>query len=102
MLSVKSQKSPRTGYTNSQKPPHTSQTGHNFECAEPAGEKQAIIKPSSRWSSGAKNQLDYYDGLRKQLDVLKQEYAANTDSFNIAQRVFRKNKLAIENLERRN
>ena len=98
---MKSQKSTQTGHKNSQKPPPTSQTGYNIECAESAGEKQAIIKPSSRRSSGAKNGQDYCDGLRKQLEVLKQEHAANTDTFNIARRAYRKSKLAIENLERR-
>jgi hypothetical protein len=96
---VKSQKSTQTGHKNSQKPPPTSQTGHNIECTKSASKKQAIIKPSSCQSSGAKNGLDYCDGLRKQLEVLKQEHTANTDTFKIAQRAFRKSKLAIENLE---
>ncbi len=98
---MKSRKSTQTGHKNSQKPPPKSQAGHNIECAKSASEKQAIIKPSSRQSSGEKNGLDYCDGLRKQLEVLKQEHAANTDTFNIARRAFRKSKLAIENLERR-
>ena len=98
---MKSRKSTQTGHKNSQKPPPTSQTGHNIECAKSASEKQAIIKPSSCQSSGAKNGLDYCDGLRKQLEVLKQEHAAKTDSFNVAQMAFCKSKLAIENLERR-
>ena len=97
---MKSQKSTRTRHKNSQKPPPKSQTGHNIECAKSASEKQAIIKPSSCQSSGAKNGLDYCDGLRKQLEVLKQEHTANTDTFNVAQTVYRKSKLAIENLER--
>ena len=98
---MKSQKSSQTSHKNSQKPPLTSQIGHNFECIESLGEKQAIIKPNACQSSGAKNGLDYCDGLRKQLEVLKQEHAANTDTFNIARRAYRKSKLAIENLERR-
>jgi hypothetical protein len=98
---VKSQKSTRTGHKNSQKPPPTFQTGHNIECTESASEKQAIIKPSSCQSSGTKNGQDYSDGLRKELEVLKQKHAANTDLFNIARRAFHKSKLAIENLERR-
>ena len=97
---MESQKSPRTRHKNSQKPPPTSQKGHNIECAESASEKQATIKASSRRSSGAKDGLDYSDGLRKKLEVLKQEHAANTDIFNIARRAYRKSKLAIENLER--
>ena len=94
---MKSRKSTRTGHKNSQNPPPTSQTGHNIECAESASEKQATKEASSRQSSGAKNGLDYCDGLRKQLEVLKQEHAANTDTFNIARRAYRKSKLAMEN-----
>ena len=97
---MKSRKSTQTGHKNSQKPPPTSQTGHNIECAESASKKQAIIMPSSRRSSGAKNGQDFCDGLRKQLEVLKQEHAANTVTFNIARNAYRKSKLAIENLER--
>ncbi len=97
---MESQKSPRTRHKNSQKPPPTSQKGHNIECTESASEKQATIKASSRQSSGAKNGLDS-DGLRKELEVLKQEHATNTDTFNIARRAYRKSKLAIENLEQR-
>ena len=82
---MESQKSPRTRHKNSQNPPPTSQKGHNIECAESASEKQATIKASSRRSSGAKNGLDYSNGLRKELEV----------------RAYRKSKLAIENLERR-
>ena len=78
---MKSQKICQTGHKNYQKPPPTSQTGG---CAMSAGKKQAIIKPSLCQSSGAKNGLDYWDGLRNQLEVLKQEHAANTDSFNVA------------------
>ena len=98
---MKSRKSTQTGHKNSQKPPPKSQSGHNIECAESASEKQAIIKPSSCRSSGEKNGLDYSNDPRKELEVLKQEHAANTDTFNIAQRAFCKSKLAIENLERR-
>jgi hypothetical protein len=85
----------------SQKPPPTSQKGHNIECAESASEKQATKEASSCQSSGAKNGLDYCDGLREQLEALKQQHAANTDNFNKARRAYRKSKLAIENLERR-
>ena len=66
-------------------------------CQQKASNHQA----SSPRSSGAKSGLDYCDGLRKQLEVLKQEHAANTDTFNIARRAYRKSKLAIENLEHR-
>ena len=97
---MKSRKSPGTGHKNSQKPPPTFQIGHNFECIESAGEKQAIIKPSSRRTSGENNGLDYCDDLRKQLEVLKHKHAAHTDSYNRARNALCKSKKAIENLER--